>query len=75
MDTVETALKLIKPNCFTASIDVGHAYYYLPIVHEDRTFLRFKWKNAIFQYSCLPSGISCAPRYFTKLSKPVYSTL
>jgi hypothetical protein len=27
MDTFETALKLIKPNCFMASIDVRHAYY------------------------------------------------
>ena len=75
MDTFETALKLIKPNCFMASIDVRHAYYSVPIAHEDRKFLRFKWKNAIFQYTCLPNGISCAPRYFTKLLKPVYSTL
>jgi hypothetical protein len=58
-----------------ASIDVRHAYYSVPIAHEDRKFLRFKWKNAIFQYTCLPNGISCAPRYFTKLLKPVYSTL
>ena len=32
-------------------------------------------KNAMFHYTCLPNGISCAPRYLTKLLKPVYSTL
>ena len=29
----------------------------------------------MFQYTCLPSGLASAPRYFTKLLKPVYSTL
>lgn len=75
MDTFETALKLIKPNYFIASINVRHAYYSVPIAHEDRKFLCFKWKNVIFQYTCLPNGINCAPVYFTKLLKPVYSTL
>ena len=45
MDTFETALKLIKPNCFMASIDVRYAYYSVPIAHEDRTCLRFEWKK------------------------------
>ena len=75
MDTFEVALKLIKPNCFMASIDVRHAYYSVPIVDDHRKFLRFQWQNKVFQYTCLPNGISCAPRYFTKLLKPVYSTL
>ena len=38
-------------------------------------FCLLNGKNAIFQYTCFPNGISCAPRYFTKLLKPVYSTL
>lgn len=75
METFETALKLIKPNCYMASIDIRHAYYSVPIAHEHRKFLCFKWKNEILQYTCLPNGISCAPRYFTKLLKPVYATL
>ena len=28
-----------------------------------------------YQYTCLPNGITSAPRIFTKLMKPVYSTL
>ena len=38
-------------------------------------FCALNGKNAIFQYTCFPNGISCAPRYFTNLLKPVYSTL
>ena len=75
MDTFEIALGLIKPNCFMASIDVRHAYYSVPIAPEHRKFLRFCWKNKFYQYTCLPNGISSAPRYFTKLLKPVYCTL
>ena len=75
MDTFETALKLIKPDCFLASIDIRHAYYSVPFAQEHRKFLRFKWKGKVFQYTCLPNGLSSAPRYFTKLLKPIYSTL
>ena len=38
-----------------------------------KKMLRFQWKGKIFQYTCLPNGISCAPRLFTKLLKPVYT--
>ena len=75
MDTFETALKLIKKNNFMASVDLRHAYYSVPIAIEHQKYLRFMWKNKVFQYTCLPNGVSCAPRIFTKLLKPVYSTL
>ena len=75
MDTFEIALKLIKPSSYMASIDIRHAYYSVPIAVEHRKFLRFQWKDKIFQYTCLPNGIACAPRYFTKLLKPIYATL
>lgn len=75
MDTFETALKLIKPHCFMASIDIKNAYYSIPMANEYRKFLRFFWDNKFFQYTCLPFGLSSAPRYFTKLLKPIFSTL
>ena len=75
LDTFETTLHLIKPNCFMASVDLRHAYCSVPIAEEERKFLRFRWKGKIFEYCSLPNGIACAPRYFTKLLKPVFSTL
>ena len=75
MDTFESALKLIKQNCFMASIDLRHAYYSISIADKHQKLLRFLWKRKMFQYSCLPNGIACSPRYFTKLMKPVYATL
>lgn len=75
MDTFESAIKLIKPDCYMASIDARHAYYMVPIAEAQQIKLRFVFQNKIYQYVCLPNGISCAPRQYTKLMKPVYATL
>jgi hypothetical protein len=75
METFESAIKLIKPNVFMASVDLRYAYYSVHIHEHDQTMLKFQWKGKIFQYTCLPNGISSAPRLFTKLLKLVYSTL
>ena len=73
LDTFETTLHLIKPNCFMASAKLSHAYYSVPMAREVRTFLRFMWKGKIFENRSLPNGIACALRYFTKLLKPVFA--
>ena len=75
MDSFESALKLVKPNCFMISVDIRHAYCFVPLAKEHRKYLRFMWKGTTFEYSCMPNGISCAPRQFTKLMKPVYASL
>jgi hypothetical protein len=64
MDTIQTALKLMHPGCFMASVDLKDAYYSVPVAKEDRKFLRFQWGATLFQFTCLP---------FTKLLKPVYA--
>ena len=75
METFQHALTLIEPNCFMASVDLKHAYYSVPVDVKYRKFLRFFWNNQFFQYTCLPNGLSSAPRIFTKLLKPLFSSL
>ncbi len=75
MDTINTVIKLMKPGCNMASIDLQDAYYTLPIHTDHQKFLKFKFKETLYQYTCLPNGLSSAPRIFKKLLKPVYSTL
>lgn len=57
------------------SVDLSDAYYNVNITVSDRKFLRFIWKGTLYQYTCLPNGLSRAPRLFTKLLKPVYASL
>lgn len=42
---------------------------------EDRKFLRFKWEDKLYQYTCLPNGLAQAPRNFTKILKPIFGHL
>ena len=75
MDTLWSAVRLMTPQCHMASLDLKDAYYSVPIADEHRKYLSFYWKGQLFQYTCLPNGLSSAPRYFTKIVTPVYSTL
>lgn len=75
MDNIQTALKLIRPKCFMASVDLKDAYYSVPVALEDRRFLMFEWEGHYYQYTCLPNGLACAPRMFTKILKPIYAHL
>lgn len=75
MDTLWSAVRLMTPNCFMASLGLQDAYYLVPIAEEHRKYLRFYWQGTLYQYTCMPNGLSPAPRIFTKLLKPVYSTL
>ena len=75
MDTLQTALLLVTPNCFLASIVLKDAYYSCSIAPEHRKFLRFAWKERLLEFNALPNGLALAPRKFTKLLKPVFATL
>lgn len=75
MENLKSAITLMSPNCYMATIDLKDAYYSVSMDQDNRKYLRFTWNNQLFQFTCLPNGLSSAPRIFTKLMKPVYSTL
>ena len=53
-----------------AVLDLKDAYYSVPIRTENRKYLRFEHEGQLFEFVCLPNGLSSAPRIFTKLLKP-----
>ena len=75
MFNLRTALDLIKPGDWMASADLTDAYYSVPINEKHKKFLRFFWKGKILEYQALPNGLSPGPRVFTKLLKPLYSSM
>ena len=75
MTSLSTALEMMRPGCWMASVDLKDAYFSVPICDQDRRFLRFWWRDSLFQFTALPNGLACAPRIFTKLLTPVYSAL
>ena len=75
MDSVWTAIRLMTPNCYMASVDLKDAYYSVPIAKPHQKYLRFEWNNMLFKFTCFPNGLAFCPRKFTKLMKPVFATL
>lgn len=41
MDTLESVIQLVTPDCFMASIDLKDAYYTVSVAPEHRKYLRF----------------------------------
>ena len=75
METFKSGLELVKPACFFAKLDIKDAYYSLGINKQDRNCLKFTWKDQLYHFTAMPNGLSPAPRVFTKLLKPVLSSL
>ena len=75
MQTLRSAIELMKKDAFMASIDFKDAYYSIPIHEEDQKYLRFWWNGQKYQYCCLPNGLSNGPRDFTKVTKVLFRIL
>ena len=75
MDSIQTITKLIEKDCYMAALGLKDAYYSIPVRKHDQQFLQFEWNNTRYQFTCLPNGLSSAPRTFTKILKPVLATL
>ena len=75
MDTLEAAIKLLKPNCFMTSIDLRDAYYSIPIAPEYPKYLKFSWCGVLYQFTILPMDLTSSPQIFTKVLKPFFATL
>ncbi|XP_031344364.1 uncharacterized protein LOC116171583 isoform X1 [Photinus pyralis] len=57
------------------TVDLKDAYYLIPIHPCHRKYLRFCFNGKLYEWNCLPFGLSCAPWVFTKILKPVVSLL
>lgn len=75
MDTLETAIKMVRKGSYMGSVDLKDAYFSIPIHKDYRKFFRFIWNSKIYEFNAYPQGWASAPRKFTKVLKPVYSTL
>lgn len=70
-----TVVNLLSRGDFLATIDLESAYFLVPIHEESRKYLRFIFKEQMFEFVCLPFGLNVAPYVFTKILKPVMSFL
>ena len=75
MDSLWDIMELIRPGDFFISIDLSDAYYCIAIHILSSPFLTFVFQGIYYQFTCLPQGLTSAPRIFTKVMRVVMSFL
>ena len=75
METLKSALQMIRPGCFFSKVDLKEAFYSIGINRQFQKYLKFLWQGTLYVFTCLPNGLSTASRIFTKVLKPVFAAL
>ena len=75
MEDGKTASLLLSKNDFLRKLDLQNAYYSFPIHESCRKYLRFEFNSQLYEFTCLPFGLSVAPWVFTKILKPAANYL
>ena len=70
MQTFQSALSLIQPDFFIATIDLKDECYSVKIDELDTKYLKFLLNSRLLKFVVLPNGLSPGSRKFTKLTKP-----
>ena len=71
MEGLTSLLDLIRPSDYMITMELKDAYLSVPIHADHSKYLRFEWESELWEFTCLPFGLSSAPRVFTKVMKPV----
>ena len=69
MHGLKEVLKLIERNCYMAALDNKDAHYYIPVEESFQKYLKFIWKEILYQFRVLLNGLSPCPRWFAKILK------
>ena len=69
METIKSVLNLVTPHYYMAKIDTKDAYHSIPILPEDKKFLKFSLWGNLYKFTFLPDRLCSGPRKFTKLLK------
>ena len=75
MEGIHMLRDLLRKEDYLVKMDLKDAYFTVPVWKNHQKFLRFVWKETMYEFACLPFGLSSAPRVFTKLMKPVVAQL
>ncbi|XP_066590166.1 uncharacterized protein [Prorops nasuta] len=75
MEDIKTVIRLIDRHSYMAIIDLKDAYFSIPVEETSRKYLRFRFRKKLYEFNCMPFGLSTAPYTFTKLMKPVIENL
>ena len=70
METIQSILAMITPNCWMASVDLKDTYYSVRSHPLCQKYLKFFYEGSLYAYTVYPNGLVSCPQQFTKLLKP-----
>ena len=75
MEIIQSVLLAVRQGDWMASIDLMEAYLQVPGSSASRHFLRFLFRDTVYQFKALCFGLSTAPQVFTRVMAPVSAIL
>ena len=75
MEAIQSVLLSVHQGDWMASIDLMEAYLQVPIPPASRHFLRFMFRDTVYQFKALCFGLSMAPQVFTRVMALVSAIL
>ncbi|KAK7889130.1 hypothetical protein WMY93_024690 [Mugilogobius chulae] len=66
MLTHKVLCRSIRKEDWFTTIDLSDAYFHISVHPAHRKFLRFSYKETVYEYQVIPFGLSLAPRVFSK---------
>ena len=67
MTKLSDVRKWLQPGFYCASIDLKDAYYSVGLHPSAWRYIRFRWRNILYEYKTLMFGLTSSPRIFTKV--------
>ena len=75
METIQSVLLSVRQGDWMTSIDLKEAYLQVPVHPASRHFLRFVFRDQVYQLKALCFGLSTTPQVFTRVMAPVSAIL
>ena len=72
METIQSVLLSVRQGDWMASIDLKEVYLQVPVHPAFRHFLRFVFRDKVYQFKALCFGLSTAPQVFTCFRHPPF---
>ena len=69
MSSIKEVRCSVTRGSFGTTIDLEDAFYHIPLHPESRKYTRFILDGTVWQFTCLPMGLTLSPRVFTELTK------
>lgn len=69
MESMKHVMDYLPEEDFMVKIDLEDAYCHIPIHYLSWKYLRFQWRQKLYEMLVLAFGVDLSPRIFTKLVK------